>query len=193
MTQSQPAGLQRLWAGWRSDYIESVTVAESGSGSGSGSESEDGNGCVFCRILASGLPDEQTHIVWRDPDGLVFALLNAYPYATGHVLVMPVRHVGALEDLTGAEAADLWAAVTTAVGALQAAYRPDGINVGLNLGRAAGAGVPGHLHAHALPRWVGDSNFMTSVAEARVLPEPLPVTAAKLRAAWPAAADRSRR
>ena len=106
--------------------------------------------------------------------------------ASGHLLVMPYRHVGDLEDLAADEATELWGAVRTAAVALKAAYRPDGLNVGANLGRAAGAGVPGHLHLHVLPRWGGDSNFVTSVAEARVLPEALPTTYERLRAAWPA-------
>jgi ATP adenylyltransferase len=100
-------------------------------------------------------------------------------------MVMPRRHVGELEELDGATVAEMWAAVTAAVVALKAAYRPEGVNVGINLGRAAGAGLPGPLHVHAQPRWRGDSNFMTSVAEARVLPEPLTTTWQKLRAAWP--------
>jgi ATP adenylyltransferase len=158
--------MERLWAGWRSTYIEEVT-------------SEDARGGdVFTRILESGLPDEETHIVWRGE--LTFAILNRYPYISGHVLVMPYREVGDLEDLTSDEHAELWAAVTDCVRAIKAAYRPHG----LNLGAAAGAGVPSHLHVHVMPRWDADSNFMTAVAETRVLPEALPDTWRKLHNAW---------
>jgi ATP adenylyltransferase len=143
------------------------------------------HGSVFTRILDSGLTDEESRIVHRGE--LVFSILNAYPYGTGHLLVMPYREVGALPDLTPEESSELWAEVQDAVRAVTAAYRPDGVNVGFNLGEAAGAGVPDHLHAHVLPRWHADSNFMTSVAEARVLPEALGATWEKLRAAWEAA------
>jgi len=122
--------------------------------------------------------------VWRGER--VFAILNRFPYGTGHLLLMPYREVADLEALEPGEHDELWAAVRSAVVALRAAYRPDGVNVGLNLGEAAGAGVPGHLHVHVLPRWSADSNFMTSVAEARVLPEPLSATWRKLVDAWPA-------
>jgi ATP adenylyltransferase len=171
-TSAAPAaGLERLWAGWRTEYVSSAGDA------GPGDE-----GCVFCRILGSGLPDEETKVVWRG-DGVV-ALLNAYPYTSGHVMVMPVRHIGELEEL-GDDAPTLWSTVTAGVRGLKSAYAPEGINVGANLGRAAGAGVPGHFHVHLLPRWNGDTNFMTTVAEARVLPESLDVTWQKLRDAWP--------
>ena len=163
--------MERLWAGWRSAY-----VAASGDHELAGS--------IFTQILASGLPDEETRVVWRGE--LVFAILNAFPYTSGHLLVMPYREVGELEDLGPEEAAALWAAVRDAVVAVKAAYRPHGVNVGLNLGEAAGAGIPGHLHVHVLPRWNADSNFMTSIAEVRVLPESLGDTWARLRAAWPA-------
>jgi diadenosine tetraphosphate (Ap4A) HIT family hydrolase len=169
------AGLDRLWAGWRSDFVTGATD----------SPAPGGPACVFCRILAAGLADEDVHIVWRHPRGLAFALLNAYPYTTGHLMVMPVRHVAQLEELSGDEGADLWEGVVSAVKAIKAGYRPDGVNVGANLGRAAGAGVPGHFHMHVLPRWSGDTNFMTAVADARVLPEPLADSGAKLRACWP--------
>ncbi len=168
-------GMERLWAGWRSAYI---AAADNGAFAG-----EPGGGSIFARMLASGLPDEETHIVWRGQH--CFAILNAYPYTTGHVLVMPFREVADLEDLGPDEAAELWAAVTDAVRSLKAAYKPHGINVGVNLGEAAGAGVPNHVHVHVLPRWNADSNFMTSVAETRVLPEPLDETWRKLRAGWP--------
>src|SRR3954470_6774380 len=157
-------GLDRLWAGWRSQYIESV--------------GESNDGCVLCGVIENG-----EHVVWRGER--VAVILNAYPYTSGHVMVLPIRHVGEPELLDGGEAAELWRTVTTAVVAIKAAYRPDGVNFGANLGAAAGAGVPGHFHVHAMPRWVGDTNFMTSVAEARVLPEPLSTTLEKLRAAWP--------
>jgi diadenosine tetraphosphate (Ap4A) HIT family hydrolase len=172
------SGLDHLWAGWRSAYLDEATTRTVPAGP---------DGCVFCGLLASDLPDTETHVVWRHPAGLVAALLNAYPYSSGHVMVMPVRHAGDLEALGADEAAALWDGVARAVRAVKAAYRPDGLNVGINLGRAAGAGVPGHLHVHVLPRWVGDTNFMTAVADARVLPEPLGVTDERLRASWPAA------
>ena len=161
--------LERLWAGWRSEYVE-----------GAGSE----DNCVFCRVLTSDEPGEVTYIVRRDDHCAV--VLNAFPYTSGHLLVMPLRHVGELEDLTPDEATGLWRDLADAVRALKAAYSPDGLNVGANLGRSAGAGVPGHFHLHCLPRWNGDTNFMTTLAETRMLPEALPATYEKIRKAWPA-------
>jgi diadenosine tetraphosphate (Ap4A) HIT family hydrolase len=163
--------LDRLWAGWRSAYVASASASPAGGAS------------PFTAILASRLPDAETHIVWRGRH--CFAILNAFPYTNGHLLVMPYREVGELEGLRPDEHAELWEGATEAVVALKAAYRPDGVNVGMNLGRSAGAGVPTHLHIHVLPRWNGDTNFMTSVAEVRVLPETLSASAAKVRAAWP--------
>lgn len=160
--------LQHLWAGWRTEYVATA--------------GEPGAACIFCGILDSGEPDDVTHIVWRGEK--VFAILNAYPYTSGHLMVMPYRHLADLDELDAAEASELWSAVTRAVQAMKAAFEPEGINVGINLGRAAGAGVLGHLHVHAVPRWVGDSNFMTSVAETRVLPESLGASADKIRRAW---------
>jgi ATP adenylyltransferase len=166
---------ERLWNGWRSTYVSSV---------GSSDEAgEAGEGSVFSQILRSQLPDDETNIVHRGEH--VFVILNAYPYGTGHSLVMPYREVADLEDLTAHEASELWATVTDTVRAVKAAYRPDGVNVGLNLGRPAGGSVSEHLHVHVVPRWTGDANFMTAVANTRTLPEPLADTARKLRAAWP--------
>src|SRR4051812_10648797 len=155
--------LEQLWAGWRSQYIGSV--------------SEPKDGCVLCGVIENG-----EHVVWRGSP--VAVILNAYPYTSGHLMVLPIRHVGEPELLDDDEAAELWPTVTRAVVAIKAAYRPEGVNFGANLGAAAGAGVPGHFHVHVMPRWVGDTNFMTSVAEARVLPEPLSTTLEKLRTAW---------
>lgn len=163
--------LERLWAGWRSAYVDQAA--------GAGDD-----GCVLCSILASG-DDEAAHVLWRHPSGRAAALLNAYPYTSGHLMVLPVRHVARLDGLDRGESADLWDGVTRAVTALEGAYRPEGVNFGANLGRAAGAGVPDHLHVHVLPRWVGDTNFTTTVADLRVLPEALGVSASKLRSAWP--------
>ena len=167
--------LERLWAGWRRPYVESA-----------GDESEDGE-CVFCAILASDEPAEQIYLVWRDDVSAV--ILNAYPYTSGHLMVMPVRHVAELEDLTDAEGTAVLAGLADSVRALKSAYHPDGLNVGANLGRPAGAGIPGHFHVHVLPRWSGDTNFMTTIAEARVLPEALPITYSKVRKAWPRQKD----
>lgn len=162
--------LDRLWAAWRSAYVSNIV-------------DDDGPGSVFTRILAAGAPDAETHVLWRGAQ--TFAILNAFPYGSGHLLVMPYREVAALEDLGDDEYHELWSTVRDAVVAIKAAYGPDGVNVGINFGHAAGAGVPGHLHVHCLPRWHGDTNFMTAVAETRVLPESLDESWRKLAAAWP--------
>jgi diadenosine tetraphosphate (Ap4A) HIT family hydrolase len=185
VTTPDRSPLDRLWAGWRTAYMDQVTAEDRERRAASGAVE---HGSVFARILravdAGDLTDETAYIVHRGEQA--FAILNAYPYGTGHLLVMPYREVGELEALTAEESADVWRLVNGAIVAIKAAYRPEGVNVGFNLGRAAGAGVPSHVHGHVLPRWDADSNFMTTVAEARVLPEPLSVTWAKLRAAWPA-------
>jgi diadenosine tetraphosphate (Ap4A) HIT family hydrolase len=153
-----------------------------------GGESLTGpDGSVFTRILraveAGELDDESAYIVHRGAHS--FAILNAYPYGSGHMLVMPYNELARLDDLSAAQSVDLWQVINQAVAAVESAYRPDGVNVGFNLGRSAGAGVPTHVHAHVLPRWSADSNFMTTIAEARVLPEPLSLTWRKLSEAWP--------
>ncbi len=168
--------LDRLWNGWRSGYVNSL-------GSAAGELGEQSGGSVFTRIIESGLSDEEANIVHRGER--CFAILNAFPYGTGHVLVLPYREVARLEQLDADETAELWATVTDAVRAITAAYAPDGLNVGLNLGNAAGGSINEHLHVHVLPRWVGDGNFMTAIANTRTLPEPLVETAVKVRAAWP--------
>jgi ATP adenylyltransferase len=111
--------------------------------------------------------------------------LNLFPYAVGHLLVLPYREVADLEMLDTEESVELWQNVTDAVRALKAALSPSGVNVGINLGEPAGGSVSEHLHVHVVPRWVGDANFMTATANTRTLPEALPDTAAKLRASWP--------
>lgn len=166
--------LEQLWAGWRHDYVTAATDAER-----AGAD----DGCVFCRLAASGAPSAANGVVWRGE--LTFAVLNAYPYASGHLLVLPVRHLADLSELTEEESVALWSTARAAVAALTSAYQPDGVNLGANLGRAAGAGIPRHLHLHVLPRWSGDTNFMTSVAGVRVMPESLPQAWEKLHPAWP--------
>jgi ATP adenylyltransferase len=165
--------LERWWAGWRHEYINAAFAQEL----------EEGEGSLFERILGADVPDAQSYVVHRGE--LVSALLNAYPYNSGHVLVLPNRAVPRLDGLTDDEELALWRTVRRAVQAVEAAYSPEGVNVGLNLGQAAGAGVPDHLHVHCLPRWSGDTNFMTSIAETRVLPEPLDETWRRLKDAWP--------
>ena len=152
--------LARVGAGWRTPYITRATGDD-----------------------AEGRPDQESGVLRRGER--CFAVLNAFPYGSGHLMVLPNRAVPDLGDLDAGEATELWALVHEAVAAIRAAYRPDGVNVGLNLGTGAGAGVPDHLHVHCLPRWSGDTNFMTAVAETRVLPEPLAVSWSKLSEAWP--------
>ncbi len=163
--------LERLWAGWRAAYVENVA----------GDDDHD-EGCVFCRLAEA--EDRAAALVLEVTD-LTVTAMNLYPYGSGHVLVAPRRHTGDFGALDAAELAAFATAQQRAVQALQRAYRPDGLNLGANLGRAAGAGIPQHVHMHALPRWSGDTNFMTAVAETRVLPEDLRTGYDKIVAAWP--------
>lgn len=172
--------VERLWAGWRVPEMEAARAA---SGDGGPPDPQPPGRTLFEGILASGLPDSQTHVVWRGEK--VFSLLNRFPYSTGHLLVAPYRPAADLEDLDPAERRELWDAVHHAAAAIRAAFEPDGLNVGLNLGDGAGPSVPDHLHVHVLPRWRGDTNFTTAVADVRVMPLTLQDAWERLRAAWP--------
>jgi ATP adenylyltransferase len=165
--------LEHLWSGWRLAYI---TTADAPPADPSDTRS------VFTRVLQSGLPDDETFVVHRART--CFVVLNLYPYSTAHMLVLPYREVPDLEDLDADETRELWATVTDAVRAVKRAYQPEGVNVGLNLGRPAGGSISQHLHVHVVPRWTGDANFMTACANTRTIPEALPDTWARLRAAW---------
>jgi len=170
--------LERIWSGWRASYVGQAPARV---------DPDAAEGSVFTQILESGAPDDETHILHRGAE--VFAILNIHPYTTGHLLVLPYREVADLADLTSSETSELWSMTTDAVAAVRSAYSPDGMNVGLNLGRPAGGSVPTHLHVHVVPRWTGDSNFMSAIANTQTLPESLAGSAARLRAAWPTAGE----
>ena len=169
------SNLEHLWAGWRQAYIKGENNQQSLIDIPEGIS-------IFSAIEKSGLPDEETLIIHRGET--CFVLLNVYPYTTGHTMVIPFREVENLTDLTDQEHNELWNLVRRTVQSLERAYKPDGINVGLNQGKAAGAGIPEHLHVHCLPRWSGDTNFSTTVAGVRVLPESLMDTWTRLRNEW---------
>lgn len=160
--------MERLWNPWRMEYIESARDADPSSP----------DGCVFCNILAQG-DDEKVFILTRTERA--FAVMNIYPYNPGHLLVAPLRHAASMEDLDAPELAETSALQQRALAALREEMSPDGFNIGMNLGRVAGAGIPGHVHWHVVPRWNGDSNFMSVTGETRMLPEALQDTYAKLR------------
>jgi ATP adenylyltransferase len=178
--------IERIWSGWRSAYVTDAPVRSAAAPPRSDS---DGAGSVFTRILNSGASDVDTHIVHRSTT--CFVICNLFPYSSGHLLVVPYREVADLDGLSAEETADLWATVTEAVRVLRRVYRPDGLNVGLNLGRPAGGSVPNHLHVHVVPRWTGDSNFMAAISNTQNLPEALVDTAAKVRTGWSAVASGS--
>jgi ATP adenylyltransferase len=153
--------LERFSAAWREDYVNSAFAGEFDEGP---------NQCVFCRLGTEEV-DESTGVLLRST--FSFVVLNAFPYGSGHLLVVPYRHIAMLEELSEEEYDDYFRTLRRTVAALNKTYTPEGMNVGMNLGSAAGARIPRHLHAHALPRWNGDTNFMTTIGETRVLPESL--------------------
>lgn len=145
--------MERIWAPWRMEYISNATHDK---------------GCIFCPLETS---DRERLILARSRFSLL--MLNRFPYTGGHMMAAPVRHTAELDDLSDEELLDLMRILSTGRSLLQRVANPDGFNIGINLGRAAGAGVEEHLHIHIVPRWNGDSNFMTVVGDLRIIPESL--------------------
>jgi len=173
--------LDQLWATWRSTYV----TGDDESRRALRDIEPDESRSLFERILHSGQPDDETFIVLRGER--CFVILNRFPYTSGHLMVLPNRAVAELEDLEPEEFADLWDLVRDGVVALKAALRCDGVNVGINLGRAAGGSQADHLHVHCVPRWVGDANFMAVAGGSQVMPVALHDVWERLRAEWPGA------
>ncbi len=157
--------MDRLWTPWRFDYISSIDPSDTG--------------CVFCRILAQGEKDEANFVLFRGT--ALFVILNLFPYAVGHLLIVANRHIPSLGSAEKGELHAILEMAQRCETALQSEYHPDGFNLGFNIGRAAGAGVDHHLHMHVLPRWTGDANFVSTLSETRVLPEQLSRTYQRLR------------
>jgi ATP adenylyltransferase len=137
--------------------------------------------------MPAGEAEEAAHLLFRGRS--CFLCLNAFPYSTGHILIVPYRHIDSLAGLASADAAEMMSLARQVESVLRAVYHPAGLNFGLNLGEAGGAGITEHIHMHALPRWVGDTNFMTVTADTRVLPETLDTTWRKIRDAWDGASE----
>lgn len=156
-----------LWAPWRLDYIERAA---------------EQLGCVFCVEGAGELADDDSLVVHRSEHA--FVLLNKFPYASGHLMVAPRRHLRDLADLTDVEAAAIHSLTVRALAALHAVSAPEAFNVGWNLGEVAGGSIAAHLHEHVVPRWSGDTNFMPVLADIKVIPQHLVETRNRLRAAW---------
>lgn len=149
---------ENLWAPWRMEYIRSLA-------------DEARSDCFLCRYREHPAEDAAHHVLWRTPHSLV--MLNRFPYTNGHLLIAPFGHKEDLTDLTEDEFADLWRQTRDAKTALAELMHPNGFNIGVNLGLCAGAGLPGHIHVHIVPRWTGDTNFMAVIGDVRVVPESL--------------------
>lgn len=158
--------MDRLWSPWRYQYVSQATPTDE---------------CIFCSIPAAS-DDKGNFLLYRGRSN--FVLLNLYPYTSGHLMVAPYAHVPRLSELDAETLCEMILLVQRAEKALSAVYRPDGLNVGMNLGECAGAGIAGHVHMHVLPRWLGDTNFMTAVGGTRVMPETLETTYGKLLEAF---------
>lgn len=160
--------MDRLWAPWRAKYIQDVA-------------DKTPDSCFLCEAIRSKNREE---VFVLEVSKYSFAILNIYPYNTGHLMVVPMRHVGNFEELTEEEHTDLSLLLAKAVKAVKLAYSPHGINIGMNLGRAAGAGLETHIHYHVVPRWRGDTNFMPIIADTKVISEMLEDTYRKLKEAF---------
>jgi ATP adenylyltransferase len=156
--------MDRLWTPWRYDFISRIDRTDTG--------------CVFCRILDARDRDGENFVLHRGRTSSV--ILNLYPYTVGHLLIIVNRHISSLIEASRQELADVIELAQRCEAALKAEYRPEGFNLGFNLGKMAGAGVENHLHMHVLPRWCGDANFLSVISETRILPEELPATYRRL-------------
>lgn len=168
-------GPERLHAPWRMAYITQAAKSSCG--------------CVFCMVAAD-TQDRENLVIYRGQE--LFVILNAFPYNSGHLMVIPYQHTAELADLTPTAQAEMMRLTTLAIEALRRAMRPDGFNLGMNLGRSAGAGIADHLHMHVVPRWTGDTNFVPVIANARVLPESLECTWEKVAATFRAVVEEER-
>ena len=155
--------MDHLWAPWRSTYVQGSAKRE---------------GCLFC-VVAQSESDRENFVLYRGE--LCFAMLNRYPYTSGHLMIAPYAHVSRLSHASEATTDEIMRLARRAERALEEAYRPDGLNLGMNLGEAAGAGIEQHIHLHMLPRWKGDTNFMTAICDTRVLSELLESAYEKLK------------
>lgn len=160
--------METLWSPWRYEYLTS-----------GGGEKPDPSVCVFCDLHQNESGDESRFILRRGIHN--FVVLNLYPYISGHLLIIPYAHLGEFDSAPKETTDELMDLTKLCQGALREVYRPQGYNLGMNLGRPAGAGIVGHIHMHIMPRWTGDTNFMSTVGETRVIPEDLPTTYRKLR------------
>ena len=172
MSDTDPDGLQRLWTPHRMSYISGQDSPADGH--------DEPAGCPFC--LAPGLPEADSLVVARG--GLVYAVLNLYPYNPGHLLICPYRHLADYTDLDDAETVELAAFTRRAMRVIRHASRPHGFNIGMNQGSVAGAGIAAHLHQHVVPRWGGDANFMPVIGGTKVLPQLLHDTRELLAKSW---------
>ena len=159
--------MERLWSPWRHAYISSTGA------------NNPNPSCFLCAATVNPSDDEQNLVIHRGHEN--FVILNRYPYISGHLMIAPYAHIGRLIDAPKSTTDEMMDLSKTCERALREAYNPEGLNVGMNLGQVAGAGLADHIHMHVLPRWGGDTNFMTSVGETRVLPEDLSTTYQKLR------------
>lgn len=158
--------MERLWAPWRMQYIESTVK-----------QPEDGV-CIFCKMLAQ---EQDTENLVLHRGKCAFVVMNLFPYNTGHLMVVPIRHTAEFESLTEDETLELNELLRLSQAALERTFHPHGYNIGMNLGRASGAGIVDHLHYHIVPRWNGDANFMTVVGTTKVMSESLPESWRRLR------------
>jgi ATP adenylyltransferase len=166
VTPARLAAVERLWAPWRLEYVQNA---------------DEQDGCVFCKAAAG--DDVEQLVVHRGERA--FVLLNKFPYASGHLMVAPYRHGPNFADLDDEEALEIHRLAAQGLAALTAAYAPEGFNLGWNIGRIAGAGIPDHGHLHVVPRWGGDTNFMPVLGDVKVIPEHLAATRTRLADAWP--------
>lgn len=158
-----------LWSPWRYDYIKG----------GSETPLDNSGGCVFCDILNNPASDEEKFILKRA--GFNFVILNVYPYVSGHLMIVPYEHIADLDKASKDTSDEMMDLTKQCQSALRDVYHPDGINLGMNMGKAAGAGVANHFHMHILPRWYGDANFLTTIGQTRTIPESLKDTFEKLK------------